>query len=93
VNESQLTRPPTYPATSGLVQHLVHQRPELLTAKERSWARRVLRRVISLLAVALEDGDRIVVPATALAQVVRDPAKQLRLWRDDPAQWNRGGST
>jgi hypothetical protein len=53
----------------------------------------VLRRVISLLAVALEDGDRIVVPATALAQVVRDPAKQLRLWRDDPAQWNRGGST
>jgi hypothetical protein len=39
------------------------------------------RRVFSILAMALEDGDRIVVPATALAQVIRNPAKQVRLWR------------
>ena len=39
------------------------------------------RRVISILAVALEDGGRIVVPATALAQVIRNPARQVRLWR------------
>jgi predicted nucleic acid-binding protein len=39
------------------------------------------RRVFSILDTALEDGDRIVVPATALAQVVRNPAKQVRLWR------------
>ena len=39
------------------------------------------RRVFSILAAALEDGDRIVVPATALAQVIRNPARQVRLWR------------
>jgi predicted nucleic acid-binding protein len=39
------------------------------------------RRVFAILATALEDGDRIVVPATALAQVIRNPAKQVRLWR------------
>jgi predicted nucleic acid-binding protein len=39
------------------------------------------RRVLSLLAMAVEDGDQIVVPATALAQVIRNPAKQVRLWR------------
>ena len=39
------------------------------------------RRVFSILATALEDGDRIIVPATALAQVIRNPAKQVRLWR------------
>jgi PIN domain. len=39
------------------------------------------RRVISILATALEDGDQIVVPATALAQVIRNPARQVRLWR------------
>jgi len=39
------------------------------------------RRVLTLLATALEDGDRIVVPATALAQVIRNPARQVRLWR------------
>jgi predicted nucleic acid-binding protein len=39
------------------------------------------RRVFSILATALEDGGRIVVPATALAQVIRNPAKQVRLWR------------
>jgi predicted nucleic acid-binding protein len=32
------------------------------------------RRVWSILDTALEDGDRIVVPATALAQVIRNPA-------------------
>jgi predicted nucleic acid-binding protein len=39
------------------------------------------RRVFSILATALEDGDRIAVPATALAQVIRNPARQVRLWR------------
>lgn len=39
------------------------------------------RRIFSILATALEGGDRIVVPATALAQVIRNPARQARLWR------------
>ena len=39
------------------------------------------RRVFSILDTALEDGDRIMVPATALAQVLRNPARQVRLWR------------
>jgi len=39
------------------------------------------RRVLLLLNAAPEDGDRIVVPATALAQVIRNPARQVRLWR------------
>ncbi len=39
------------------------------------------RRVLAILDTALEDGDRIIVPATALAQVIRNPAKQVRLWR------------
>ena len=40
------------------------------------------RRVFSILDTALEDGDRIIVPATALAQVIRNPAKQVRLAGD-----------
>ena len=39
------------------------------------------RRVFSIIDTALEDGDRIIVPATALAQVIRNPARQVRLWR------------
>lgn len=39
------------------------------------------RRVFSILDTALEEGDRILVPATALAQVIRNPARQVRLWR------------
>ena len=39
------------------------------------------RRLWSLVGTALEDGDRILVPATALAQVIRNPARQVRLWR------------
>jgi hypothetical protein len=39
------------------------------------------RRVFAILDTALEDGDRMLVPATALAQVIRNPAKQVRLWR------------
>jgi len=31
------------------------------------------RRVLSLVATALDEGGRIVVPATALAQVIRNP--------------------
>jgi hypothetical protein len=39
------------------------------------------RRVFLILATALEEGGRILVPATALAQVIRNPARQVRLWR------------
>lgn len=39
------------------------------------------RRVIALLARAAELGARITVPATALAQAVRKPARQVRLAR------------
>lgn len=39
------------------------------------------RRVLALIATAVEDGDAIAVPATALAQVIRNPARQVRLWR------------
>ncbi len=39
------------------------------------------RRVLLILDAALADGDRIIVPATALAQVIRNPARQVRLWR------------
>lgn len=31
--------------------------------------------------MALDGDHRIVIPATALAQVLRNPAKQVRLWR------------
>lgn len=34
-----------------------------------------------MIATAVEQGDNIVVPATALAQVIRNPAKQVRVWR------------
>jgi hypothetical protein len=39
------------------------------------------RRVIVLLARAHESSTRVIVPGTALAQAVRDPAKQARLSR------------
>lgn len=39
------------------------------------------RRVVVLLARAVERGLRIVVPASALAQAMRDPARQARLSR------------
>lgn len=39
------------------------------------------RRVLSIIDTALEDGERIIIPATALAQVIRNPARQVRLWR------------
>jgi hypothetical protein len=39
------------------------------------------RQVIVLLARAAELGIRVVVPATALAQVIRNPARQTRLSR------------
>ena len=39
------------------------------------------RRVIALLAWALERGMRITIPATALAQAIRNPARQARLRR------------
>jgi predicted nucleic acid-binding protein len=39
------------------------------------------RRVIALLARAAELGARVTVPATALAQAVRQPARQARLSR------------
>ena len=39
------------------------------------------RRVLLTLNAALQEDGRIVVPATALAQVIRNPARQARLWR------------
>lgn len=39
------------------------------------------RRVIILLARATERGQRITIPATALAQAIRNPARQARLSR------------
>ncbi len=62
-------------ATQGRVSGVVFDAGGLI-ALERS-----NRRVLSLLAVALEDGARVIVPATALAQVIRNPARQVRLWR------------
>jgi len=39
------------------------------------------RRVLALLARAIERGMRITIPATALAQAIRNPSKQARLCR------------
>ena len=39
------------------------------------------RRVLTLLARAKERGARITIPATALAQAMRNPARQVRLTR------------
>ena len=39
------------------------------------------RRVLSLIARAQETGQRVTIPATALAQVIRAPARQARLAR------------
>jgi hypothetical protein len=39
------------------------------------------RRVLLTLNADLEDDGRLIVPATALAQVIRNPARQVRLWR------------
>ena len=39
------------------------------------------RRVLALLARAAERGMRVTVPATALAQVIRRPARQVRIAR------------
>lgn len=39
------------------------------------------RRVITLLARAIERGMRITIPATALAQAIRNPSRQVRLSR------------
>lgn len=39
------------------------------------------RRVVTLLARATERGDRITVPATVLAQVLRTPVRQVRVVR------------
>ena len=39
------------------------------------------RRVLALLARAAERGMRVTIPATALAQAIRNPARQVRLAR------------
>ena len=39
------------------------------------------RRVLALLASVLLRGDRVTLPATALAQTIRSPARQARLSR------------
>ena len=39
------------------------------------------RRIFAILDVILGNGGQIIVPATALAQVIRSPSRQVRLWR------------
>lgn len=39
------------------------------------------RRIMNLLDVVLEGGGRLLIPAPALAQVLRDPARQYEIWR------------
>ena len=39
------------------------------------------RKILAIIATAVEDGARILIPATALAQVIRNPSRQVRLWR------------
>lgn len=39
------------------------------------------RRVLAIIITAIKEDARILVPATALAQVIRNPATQVRLWR------------
>jgi hypothetical protein len=39
------------------------------------------RRVIALLTSAADNGDRVTVPVTVLAQAIRNPARQARLSR------------
>jgi hypothetical protein len=63
------------PATKGRVNGITFDAGGLIAIERNN------RRVFSILATALEDGDRIIVPATVLAQVIRNPAKQVRLWR------------
>lgn len=62
-------------ATEGRVNGIVFDAGGLIALERND------RRVLSILDTALEDGDRIIVPATALAQVIRNPARQVRLWR------------
>lgn len=62
-------------APEGRVNGIVFDAGGLIALKRND------RRVFSILDTALEDGDRIVVPATALAEVIRNPARQVRLWR------------
>ncbi len=62
-------------ATEGRLNGIAFDAGGLIALERNS------RRVFSILATALEDGARIIVPATALAQVIRNPAKQVRLWR------------
>ena len=63
------------PAAHGRVNGIVFDAGGLIALERND------RRVFSILDTALEDGDRIIVPATALAQVIRNPARQIRLWR------------
>jgi predicted nucleic acid-binding protein len=65
----------TSQAAEGCVNGIVFDAGGLIALERND------RRVFSILKTALDDGDRIIVPATALAQVVRNPAKQVRLWR------------
>jgi predicted nucleic acid-binding protein len=62
-------------ATAGRVNGIAFDAGGLIALERND------RRVFAILDTALKDRDRIVVPATALAQVIRNPATQLRLWR------------
>ncbi len=62
-------------ATAGRVNGIVLDAGGLIALERND------RRVFSILDTALENGDRIIVPATVLARVIRNPARQVRLWR------------
>ena len=62
-------------ATEGRVNGIVFDAGGLIALERHD------RIAYSILDTALREGDRIVVPATALAQVIRNPARQVRLWR------------
>jgi len=62
-------------ATEGRVSGIIFDAGGLIALERND------RRIFSILHAAMEDGDRIIVPATALAEVIRNPARQVRLWR------------
>lgn len=73
--EDALGSQPRNQAADGRVNGIVFDAGGLIALERND------RRVFSILDTAIEDGDRIIVPATALAQVIRNPTRQVRLWR------------
>jgi hypothetical protein len=62
-------------ATEGRVNGIVFDAGGLIALERND------RRILLILDAVLEADGRIIIPATALAQVIRNPARQARLWR------------